>query len=99
VLIGSSSRDIHLSAKFIWNGDQADQSTEIHQSYNVASKIKDLLSNQDARAILEHHLPEMVHAPELSMAMEMSLESIAPFAPQILTKEKLAQIDKELKGL
>jgi beta-glucosidase len=99
ILIGSSSRDIRLRAQFNWTADSAHTAGALKGKLSTASKIKDLLDNPASRAILERHLPEMLHAPELGLALEMSLEAIAPFVPQILTAEKLAQINEELKGI
>jgi beta-glucosidase len=99
ILIGSSSRDIRLRAQFNWTADFANVAGALKGKLSTASKIKDLLDNPASRAILERHLPEMLHAPELGLALEMSLEAIAPFVPQILTTEKLAQINEELKGI
>ena len=99
VLIGSSSRDIHLHSRFYWSGEPAGASSTPKGGLSTASMIKDLLDNPSARAILEHHLPEMIQAPKLGPAMEMPLEAIASFVPQILTAEKLSIINDELKDI
>jgi hypothetical protein len=99
ILIGSSSRDIRLQGRFYWSADVAQTDGILTSKLSTASKIKDLLDNPHSRAILERHFPEMIHAPELGLAMEMSLEVIAPFVPQILTAEKLNLVNEELKHL
>ena len=99
VLIGSSSRDIRLRAQFTWTGDTPGSAGTSRGALSTASKIKDLLDNPASRAVLERHLPEMIHAPELGLALGMSLDAVAPFVPQILTAEKLAGINEDLKGI
>lgn len=99
ILIGSSSRDIHLQGRFFWAGEMTGAGQTAKGSLSTASKIRDLLDNPYSRVILERHFPEMIHAPELSLAMEMPLEAIAPFIPQILTAEKLATLNEELKEI
>jgi len=48
------------------------------------------------RHAIEKHIPEVLAAPQINMAMSMSLEQIAPFAPQVLTPEKLKAINEDL---
>ena len=99
ILIGSSSRDIRLQSRFAWTGDTVEARNTPIGPLSTASKIKDLLDNPASRAILAHHLPELIHAPELGLALEMPLDAIAPIVPQILTDEKLVLINQELKGI
>ncbi len=93
VLVGASSADIRLRAGFHWTGDTATE-----HNFGIGSKLKSLLDNPKTKAILEKHIPEILAAPEISMAIGMSLEQIAPFAPQVLTAEKLKAIETDLKA-
>ena len=63
------------------------------------STIQQLLNDDNARAILEKSFPGMLEDPRLAMAAGMTLKQVAPFAPQILTEEKLSTIDEELAQL
>jgi beta-glucosidase len=93
VLVGASSADIRLQAGFHYSGDPASERT-----FSLDSKLKDLLDNPRARAVLEKHIPEVLAAPEIQMGMGMSLKQIAPFAAEALTAEKLAAIEADLKA-
>lgn len=93
VLVGASSADIRLRAGFSYTGDVATL-----RSFNLDSPLKDLFDNPTARAVLEKHIPEVLAAPEISMAMGMSLNQVAPFAAEVLTAEKLKAIETDLKG-
>lgn len=93
VLVGASSADIRLRTGFSYTGDVATL-----RSFNLDSPLKDLFDNPAARAVLEKHIPEVLAAPEISMAMGMSLNQVAPFAAEVLTAEKLKAIETDLKG-
>ena len=51
---------------------------------------------QAGKAILEQQIPELWTASDLSMAMDMSLEQIAAYVPDILTEAKLHAINEDL---
>jgi hypothetical protein len=57
------------------------------------------LGDPRGKAVLREHLGELLDLPQVKMAMDFSLEQIAPFAPQVLTREKLAAIDTALQSL
>ena len=61
--------------------------------------IRQLLDNPTARAILDKYFPGMTEDSRLAMAAGMTLQQIAPFAPQVLTEEKLQAVDDELKQI
>ncbi len=63
------------------------------------SPIRDLLANEQAKAVLDKHVPGMTTNPQLQQAMDMSLRQIAPFAPQTFTEQLLEAIDKDLAEL
>jgi hypothetical protein len=46
--------------------------------------------------VLEAHIPEVLAESAIAMGMHMSLEQIARFVPQILTPEKLREVDEAL---
>lgn len=95
VLVGASSADIRLQAGFHYSGDVLVQGT---RTFNLDSKLKDMLNNPQAKAVLEKHIPEVLASPEIQMGMGMSLNQIAPFAAEVLTTERLKVIETDLKG-
>ena len=44
-------------------------------SYSIHSTLRDLLSDEQAKAILERHLPGASSHPDLPMAMQMTLNA------------------------
>ena len=71
-------------------------------SYSIHSTIQELLSNMQAKAVLERHLPGTSSHPDLPMAMHMTLLQISYYPEAVqagVTQEKLQTIDAELKAL
>ena len=71
-------------------------------SYSIHSTLQDLLSNEEAKAILDKHLPGASTHPDLPMAMHMTLQQISYYpeaADAGLSQEKLQAIDADLKAL
>ncbi len=69
---------------------------------STRSTIRDLISNPDAKAILEKHLPGASRHPDLPQALYMSLREVMYYpeaASAGLTKEKLEAIDADLQSL
>jgi alpha-galactosidase len=64
-----------------------------------SSSLGQLLEDEAAKAILEKHFPGMLQHPMLKMALGMTLEQIAPFAPQELPEETMQAVDEELSQL
>ena len=95
VLVGSSSRHIHLRGAFELAAIEAAAGSP-HAPFNTASPIGTLLDHPAARAVLQKHIPEMLAAPELSLAKAMSLEQVAPFTQGLLSEEMLARINEDL---
>jgi beta-glucosidase len=93
VLVGSSSRDIRLTGHLVLKGDFIQAGTA---RLHIGLALQELLDDEDGKAVLEKHIPEVLEAPQLSLAMGMSLEKIAGFVPQILTPEKLEAINEDL---
>lgn len=63
------------------------------------SKVKNLLANDEAKAILEKHLPGFSAHPQLAMATEMPLATVAQFARGLISDDALSTIDNELQAL
>ncbi len=98
LLVGSSSRHLHLHASFELEAGQV-LSGSGKLSLSTTSPIQSLLDNPAALAVLQKHIPQALAAPELSMAMAMSLEQVAPFTQGLLNEEVLAKINEDLKNL
>jgi beta-glucosidase len=93
VLVGGSAQHIHLIGRFAL---QSDFALREGPGLHTGLTLQELLENARAKAVLEKHIGEVIGAPQLSMAMGMSLDQIATFVPQILTPEKLEAINEEL---
>ena len=72
-------------------------------AFSINSKLGDLIANEQAKAVLEKHLPGMSTHPQLAMAKGMTINMLLamPMAAQLgITKEKaeamLAEINKRI---
>lgn len=102
VLVGSSSRDIHASARFILKTTGRFGGSESEKGgirLGLDSTLQLLLANEEARAILNKHLPGILDAPQLSMALGFTLEQVAGFAPDVFTPEVMQAIAEDLARL
>jgi len=100
VLIGRSSRDIRASARFTLQATSRFGGPEkVGVRLGLDSTLQLLLANEEARAILSRHLPGLLDAPQLSMAMGFTLEQVAGMAPGVFTDEVVQSIAEELVQL
>jgi hypothetical protein len=67
--------------------------------FTLSSTIRDLLNHEEARAIVEKHMPGASKHPDLPMAMHMSLREVSYYPESGLTPTKLKTIEEELKSL
>jgi len=70
--------------------------------YSIHSTLQDILSNEQAKAILDKHMPGASSHPDLPMAMHLTLQQISYYPEAVdagLSQEKLQAIDAELKAL
>ena len=69
-------------------------------TYSVATtKIGELLDKPALKAIFQKYLPEIVANPQVEMGRALTLPDIVQYEPAIVTPDKLAAIDMELKAL
>jgi hypothetical protein len=68
-------------------------------SLDLDAKLKDLLADERAQAVLLKHLGDLADSPQLEMAMGLTLTQIAAFAPDKITPEALAAIGEDLAKL
>ncbi|MFC1975200.1 glycoside hydrolase family 3 C-terminal domain-containing protein [Chloroflexota bacterium] len=100
VLMGSSSQDIRAQATFSLKTSGLISDVEsVSAKLSIKNTLKELLANEAAKAILDKHSGEMMQSSQLAMGMDFSLEQIAGFVPDVLTPEKLQEIDAELGSL
>ncbi len=101
VLIGHSSRDIRARGSFtLVNPSLVSQASGAGLTcLSASSTLRELLASEEAKAILERHLPGFTSAPQLGMAMGFSLEQISSFAPDRLPPETVQLINEELAQL
>ena len=95
VLVGSSSRDIRLTARFDFKG-KATESLKKDARLHVGLPLRTLLADAGGQAVLEKYVGAHLNNPQNAMAMDMSLEQIAPFAADLLTPELLKAINDDL---
>jgi beta-glucosidase len=97
VLVGRSSQDIRTTATFALSasaefGGPKTSGPEL----GIGSALHVLLASDEARAVLEKHLPGIADSPQLRMAQAFSLEQMAGFAPDVFTSEVLQAIAGDL---
>ncbi len=68
-------------------------------SFSQASLIKDVLADDDARAIVEAHLPGVTTHPYVDEALYMTIEEVMSFPQAIVFRRKLQAILADLAKL
>jgi beta-glucosidase len=91
VLIGSSSRDIRLTAGFALAPQP--RAARLHTGLTVGK----LLDDPDGHAILARHVGGFLLRREVGMVKDMTLEQIATNHPNFLPASLLAKIGEELE--
>ena len=92
ILVGASSQDIRLIGKVELAFDEIQHNTRLH----TALKLRIILDDQQGFAIFSKHFGEWIKAPDLQKVLEMTLDEIAAFAPDIVTPEKLYALAGDL---
>ncbi|RLC86524.1 MAG: beta-glucosidase [Chloroflexi bacterium] len=98
VLVGSSSRDIRAKASFTLKAPPPSEAVP-GTGLSVDSTLREILDDPGGKAVLEKHLGDLLQAPQIDMAMGFSLTQIAPFVPDVLTPQKLKEINDDLDRL
>lgn len=68
-------------------------------SFSVDSKLKDLLTDERAQAVLRKHFPNRGNDPRVQEVLYYSLRQIAYYPEAGISQEKLQAIDEDLKAL
>ena len=61
------------------------------------SKLGELLNNPQTKAIFEKYFPEVVNHPQINEGLDLTLPDVVQYLPDVVTPEKLAAMDAELK--
>ena len=89
ILVGASSRDIRMQESVeLIHGD----TSQLH----TGLPLRVLLSDKRGHVVLARHFGEWLESPMLEMGMEMTLDQIAGAAPEVLTPDLIAIVNKEL---
>jgi para-nitrobenzyl esterase len=68
--------------------------------YNsLLTPLGTLLDDPAARAVLERHIPGVIHSEQIVMARGVTLEALQSYMPQLVTDSIIKQIDSELAAL
>ena len=68
--------------------------------YSVqTSKMGELAANPATKAIFFKYFPEGVNHPQFNEGSELTLPDVVQYLPDVVTPEKLAAMDTELKVL
>jgi beta-glucosidase len=98
VLVGSSSREIHLLGRFALEAEpvpQARQDARLH----VGLALRTLLDDPEGRKVLQKHLGAFLQDPEVKALLDLSLEQVAGHLPTVLTAESLQELNEDLAAV
>jgi hypothetical protein len=68
-------------------------------NYSTQTRLRDLLADPRAVALLEKHVPGATSHPQLDQALDMSLREIASYPESGLTAAKFQALIKDLEQL
>ena len=68
-------------------------------AFSEQSKMREIIADERAKAILDKHLPGASMHPQLYMAMNMTLKEISWYPEAGLSKEKLQALVEDLAAL
>ena len=100
LLLGSSSQNIHSTATFkLMETQRFGKPVKTGLKLSIESPIYQLLANDEAKAILQKHVPGFLDAPQLTMAMNFSLAQVAGYASNVFTPQVMEAISKDLESI
>jgi hypothetical protein len=79
--------------------DPAAQVTPAPKFSVQTSKMGQLAADPVTKAIFLKHFPEIVNHPQFNEGADLTLPEVVQYVPDVLTPEKLAGMDAELKAL
>jgi hypothetical protein len=73
---------------------------EVVAKYSIkTSTLGQLLDNPETKALFEKHFPEVAHHPQINEGLGLTLPDVVQYLPDVVTPEKLAAMDTELKAI
>lgn len=99
VLVGSSSQDIRAGGSFVLTATGSSGARMERVKFGLQSTLAELLANDAARAVLTSYFPDMPDFSQVSMVMNWKLEQLAAVAPEMLTKDILQNLVRDLEQL
>jgi hypothetical protein len=97
VLVGHSSQDIRLSARFRLISPETKERKK--EELSLETPLRYLAADEEARRILEKHFPGILSHPQIRMVLNLSLRQLASFVPQVFSEERLRALEKDLEAL
>src|SRR5689334_20878996 len=74
--------------------------TEVATKYSIkTSTLGQLLDNPETKALFEKYFPEVAHHPQINEGLGLTLPDVVQYLPDVVTPEKLAAMDAELKAI
>jgi hypothetical protein len=67
--------------------------------FTIHSKVRDVLADERAKAVIERHLPGATSHPQLHLGLDMSLQELTWYAESGLTMAKLTTFLEDLNKL
>lgn len=67
--------------------------------FSLNSTVREILANEQAKAVVERHLPGASTHPDLPQALHMTLRDVSYYPESGLTQAKLKAIEEDLKKL
>lgn len=67
--------------------------------FSINSELNSLMTNEQTRAILQEHIPELLNSDTVGLAGDMPLVQVTQFAPDLLDPETLQAINADLKEI
>ncbi|MCX6082881.1 MAG: glycoside hydrolase family 3 C-terminal domain-containing protein [Chloroflexi bacterium] len=92
IMVGASCQDIRLIARSMLAAAPMRHDTRLH----TGMALRTVLNDPAGYAAFAKHFREWIKAPELQNILDMTIDEIATFAPNIVTPEKLFALSDDL---
>ena len=79
---------------------QAPVDTAAAPKFSVqTSRLGELAADPAAKVVFLKHFPEVVNHPQFNEGLDLTLPEVVQYLPDVVTPEKMAAMDAELKAL
>lgn len=68
-------------------------------AFDINSRVRDIIEDERAKAILDKHVPGASTHPQLGEALHMTLREVSWYPESGLTPEKLKDLVEDLEAL